>query len=68
MEEALAIAKRANRNLVVSRAQLAAAHTTIEQAWSALFPVVTAQGKFTRNYKNAELDFGGLFKGAGRSR
>jgi outer membrane protein TolC len=65
MEQALEIAKRANRNLVVSRAQLAAAHTTIEQAWSALFPVVTAQGKFTRNYKNAELDFGGLLKGLG---
>jgi outer membrane protein TolC len=60
MEQALAMAKRANKNLVVSRAQLAAAHTTIEQAWAALFPVVTAQGKYTHNYKNAVLDFGAL--------
>jgi outer membrane protein TolC len=53
MDEALAMAKRANKNLVVERARLAQAHTNIEQAWSALFPVVTAQGKYTRNYKNA---------------
>ena len=60
MDEALAMAKRANKNLVVERARLAAAHTNIEQAWAALFPVVTAQGRFTRNYKNAVLDFGQL--------
>jgi outer membrane protein TolC len=60
MLEALAMAKRANKNLVVARAQLAAAHTSIEQAWSALFPVVSAHGKYTRNYKNAVLDFGAL--------
>jgi outer membrane protein TolC len=60
MEQALAMARRANKNLVVSRAQLAAAHTNIEQAWATLFPVVTTQGKFTRNYKNATLDFGAL--------
>ncbi|HVV51829.1 MAG TPA: TolC family protein [Polyangia bacterium] len=39
---------------------MAAAHTNIEQAWSALFPTVTAQGKYTHNYKNAVLDFGAL--------
>src|SRR5205814_5145955 len=60
MDEALAMAKRANKNLVVERARLAQAHTNIEQAWSALFPVVSAHGKFTRNYKNAVLDFGAL--------
>ncbi|HEY6477390.1 MAG TPA: TolC family protein [Polyangia bacterium] len=65
MEDALAMAKRANKNLVVERARLAQAHTNIEQAWSALFPVVTAQGKFTRNYKNATLDFGALLMGLG---
>jgi outer membrane protein TolC len=63
MEQALALAKRANKNLVVERARLAAAHTNIEQAWAALFPVVTAQGKYTRNYKNATLDFGQLLNG-----
>jgi outer membrane protein TolC len=65
MEEVLAMAKRANKNLVVERARLAQAHTNIEQAWSALFPVVTAQGKYTRNYKNATLDFGALLMGLG---
>ena len=60
MEQALEMAKRANKNLVVERARLAQAHTNIEQAWAALFPVVTAQGRFTRNYKNATLDFGAL--------
>jgi outer membrane protein TolC len=60
MLEALAMAKRANKNIVVARAQLAAAHTSIEQAWSALFPVVSAHGKYTRNYKNAVLDFGAI--------
>jgi outer membrane protein TolC len=65
MDEALAMAKRANKNLVVERARLAQAHTNIEQAWSALFPVVTAQGKYTRNYKNASLDFAKLLMGLG---
>ena len=65
MEQALAMARRANKNLVVERARLAQAHTNIEQAWSALFPVVTAQGKYTRNYKNATLNFGALLSGLG---
>jgi len=60
MEQALAMARRANKSLIVERARLAQAHTNIEQAWSALFPVITAQGKYTRNYKNAVLDFGAL--------
>jgi outer membrane protein, multidrug efflux system len=65
MDQALAMARHANKNLVVERARLAAAHTNIEQAWSALFPVVTVQGKYTRNYKNATLDFGALLSGLG---
>jgi outer membrane protein TolC len=60
VQEALAMARRANKSIVVARAQLAAAHTSIEQAWSALFPVVSAHGKYTRNYKNAVLDFGAI--------
>ena len=63
LDQALVLAKRGNKNLVVERARLAAAHTNIEQAWAALFPVVTAQGKYTRNYKNATLDFGQLLNG-----
>ncbi len=58
LDDALAMAKRVNRSLIAERAHLAQAQTNVEQAWSALFPVVTAQGKYTRNYKNAVLDFG----------
>ncbi len=65
LDEALAMAKRANRSLIVERARLAEARTNIEQAWSALFPTVTAQGKYTRNYKEAQIDFASLFQSLG---
>jgi outer membrane protein TolC len=45
------MARRANRSLVVERAHLAQAQTNLDLAWSALFPTVAAQGKYTRNYK-----------------
>lgn len=60
LDEALALARRVNRSLIAERAHLAQAQTNVEQAWAALFPVVTAQGKYTRNYKEADLDFGAL--------
>jgi len=63
LDDALAMAKRVNRSLIAERAHLAQAQTNVEQAWAALFPVVTAQGKYTRNYKNATLDFGRLING-----
>lgn len=63
LEDALAMAKRVNRSLIAERAHLAQAQTNVEQAWAALFPVVTAQGKYTRNYKNAQLNFGQLLNG-----
>jgi outer membrane protein TolC len=62
LDQALALARKANRTLAVTRAQLAQAATNIEQAWSVLFPVITAQGKYTHNYKQANLDFGQLIK------
>ena len=65
LDEALAMAKRANRSLAVERARLAQAQTSVEQAWAALFPTVTAQGKYTRNYKQVDLDFGALFTALG---
>jgi outer membrane protein TolC len=49
LEEALAMARKANRSLVVERAHLAQAQTNLDLAWSALFPTVAAQGKYTRN-------------------
>jgi outer membrane protein TolC len=65
LDEALAMAKRTNRSLIAERAHLAQAQTNIEQAWAVLFPTVTAQGKYTRNYKQVDLDFGALFASLG---
>jgi outer membrane protein TolC len=55
LERALATARKANRSLVVERAHLAQARTNLEMAWSALFPTVAAQGRYTRN--NREFGF-----------
>lgn len=55
LEQALATARKANRSLVVERARLAQARTNLEMAWSALYPTVVAQGRYTRN--NREFGF-----------
>ena len=49
LDQALDLARKRNRNLAVERARVAEAQTTIEQAWAALVPTVSAQGKYTRN-------------------
>jgi outer membrane protein TolC len=49
LEQAMEKARRANRSLVALRAHLAQAQTNLDLAWSALFPTVAAQGKYTRN-------------------
>ncbi len=59
LEDALTLARKRNRSLVVERARLAQAQTGIEQAWSSLFPTVAAQGRYTHNYKQVELGFAG---------
>jgi outer membrane protein TolC len=59
LDTALAMAKKANRSLVVERARLSQAQTNVEQAWTSLFPTVGAQAKYTHNYKKVELPFGG---------
>ena len=50
-----------NRTWSVEKARLAGRRRTSEAAWAALFPTITAQGKYTHNYKNATLNFGALF-------
>jgi outer membrane protein TolC len=55
LDQALTMARKANRNLVAERARLAQAQTNIETAWAALFPTLAAQGKYTRN--NIEFKF-----------
>jgi outer membrane protein TolC len=49
LEQALGAARKANRSLIVERAHLAQAQTNLDLAWTALFPTVAAQGKYTRN-------------------
>jgi outer membrane protein TolC len=57
LDQALAMARKRNRSLFVERARLAQAQTNIEQAWAALFPTVTAQGKYTHNDHAATFMF-----------
>jgi outer membrane protein TolC len=55
LEQALTMARQANRSLTVERTRLAQAQTNLDLAWTALFPTVAAQGKYTRN--NIEFKF-----------
>jgi outer membrane protein TolC len=59
LDQALAMARKANRALVAERARLAQAQTNIEQAWTALFPTLSGQAKYTRNYKEVSLGLPG---------
>jgi outer membrane protein TolC len=56
-EQAIELARKNNRTIKVDRANLAAAQTATETAWSALLPTISAQGKYTRNYVQVELGF-----------
>jgi outer membrane protein TolC len=49
LEQALEMGRKRNRNLAVERARVVEARTTVEQAWAALVPTVSVQGKYTRN-------------------
>jgi outer membrane protein TolC len=55
LDDALAMARKANRSLLVEQTRLAQAQTNLDLAWTALFPTVAVQGKYTRN--NAEFKF-----------
>ena len=59
LDQALALGRKRSRSLIVERARLAQAQTSVEQAWSALFPTLTAQGKYTHNdFKDVSVPFG----------
>lgn len=58
--EALSIAHKNNRDLAQAKARVAQAHAGVLQAWVALLPQVSAQGKYTHNYKEVELKFSDL--------
>jgi outer membrane protein TolC len=57
-DQAIALARKNNRTIRVDRAQLAAAQTATETAWSSLLPNISAQGKYTRNYTKVEFPAG----------
>jgi outer membrane protein TolC len=59
LDQVLSQAKQRNRTLVVERARLEQAQTNIEQAWGVLFPTVSAQGKYSHNYKEVALNLFG---------
>jgi outer membrane protein TolC len=50
LDDALALAKRRNKNLAAEQARLAQAQTNLSSAWARLLPTIAAQGKYTRNY------------------
>jgi outer membrane protein TolC len=56
LEDVLVMAKKNNHNIAAEKARLAQAQTNVETAWASLFPTVSAQGRYTRNY--AEFIFG----------
>lgn len=49
LEQAIALGRRANRTLIAEREHLQQAAITVDRAWTALFPTVALQGKYTRN-------------------
>lgn len=59
LDQALTQARKRNRTMAVERARLQQAQTNVEQGWAALFPTVAAQGKYSHNYKEVALGFGG---------
>jgi len=56
LDEALRIARQRSRDLFAAKARQEQTETGVELAWSSLLPTVSAQGKYTRNYKQVELN------------
>ena len=63
LEEALDLARHSNRDLTLARARLEQTAVAIDQAWVPLLPTLSAQGKYTHNYK--EVDFNAAQSGEG---
>ena len=56
LDDALQLARTYNRNLEAARARLDQSAADVSQAWGALLPKISAQGKYTHNYKDVELN------------
>ncbi len=63
LDDALRIARQQSHDLAAARARREQAEAGVEQAWSNLLPNISAQGKYTHNYKQVELDFGAFNAG-----
>jgi len=58
LDDALALARAHNRDLRAAHERLAESAQNVDLARAALLPTVAAQGKYTRNYKEVDVDFG----------
>src|SRR5215510_7725864 len=56
LADALRIARAQSRDVAAARSRKEQVDTGIQQAWSALLPTLSAQGKYTHNYKQVVLD------------
>jgi outer membrane protein TolC len=56
LEEALRIARQQSRDLAAARSRQEQTDTGVDLARSYLLPTVSAQGRYTRNYKQVELN------------
>ncbi len=56
LDDALAMARAHNRDLRAAHARLDQTQTGVESARASLLPTVSAQGKYTHNYKEVDLD------------
>lgn len=56
LDDALATARAQNRELIAARAHLDQTATSIEQARAPLLPTAVAQGKYTHNNTQVEID------------
>jgi outer membrane protein TolC len=56
LDEALATARRNNRDLQQAKAHVDQAKTGVEQALAVLLPQINAQGKYTHNYREVPLN------------
>ena len=61
LEQALEMGKKRNKSMVVEGARLAQVQTTLSSAWAMLLPTIAAQGKYTRNYHDAQFPGAGVF-------
>src|SRR5688572_185013 len=63
LDEALELARQNNRDLKAAKARLDQARVGIEQAWTVLLPQLSAQAKYTHNYKEVVLNNAGASAG-----